>query len=1146
MNAVAITDHGSMYGVIDFYQAAKAVGIKPIIGCEVYETPGSRKEKKNGRSQSAPNHLVLLASDQTGYSNLMQLVTSAHLEGFYYKPRIDREILAQYSKGLIGLSACLKGRIAENLLAGNERAASKEAGEYADIFGKDNFFIELQDHGLPEQRRISANLVEIARRGNLPVVATNDVHYIKKEHAEAHEILLCLQTGTAFSDANRMRYGSQEFYLKSGAEMHSLFSELPEALENTVEIARRCNVDISFNETHFPKFEVPAGYTARSYLVDLCRAGIRQKYGIANPEQPRNDAEKKVVDRMNHEIEIIEKTGFIGYFLVVWDAIRFARENRIPVGPGRGSGAGSLVSYALGITGLDPLHYNLVFERFLNPERVSPPDFDIDFCQFRRGEVIEYVRNKYGRENVAQIITFGSLGAKTVLRDVGRVLEIPLGECDTLAKMIPDDPKITLEKAMEQSSEFRKKCETNANAGKILRYALVLEGLLRHPGTHAAGVVFSGRPLKFMVPLSMDKTGEVVTQYSKDHIDSLGLLKADFLGLKTLTVIDETIKLIENTKGVTVDIESIPMDDPKTLDLLNMGNTVGVFQLESRGMRELIRRIGIDRIEDLIAMIALFRPGPMMMLDDYVNRKTGKVKIRYDHPLLEPILSETYGVMLYQEQVQQASHVLAGYTLGQGDILRRAMGKKKPEEMEKQRQIFIEGCRKQNKIPPEKAEKIFNNISKFADYGFNKSHSTGYAIIAYRTAWLKAHYPAEFMAALLSSEMGNTDKLPVFIAEAREMELDILPPNVNESEVRFKPLNKAIRFGLAGIKNIGEAAAAGIVREREQNGPFNDLMDFCARVDLSSVNRKCLETLVRCGAFDFSGLHRARLFNGISLAMGRGESVQRDRRMGQKTLFAMLERGSEQGSSEDDLPDCPQWHVNEMFNAERELLGIYLTGHPLSQYESLLHRYGLSNVGNVMDLNEGSFTRVGGLITNLEKKITKKKKEPMAVFKIEGINATVEAVVLPEVFGKYENLLKENTAVMICGRVARDIVSREDSAKLMAFEIYPMEAVPDVFAERLSLHLAAATLKDGQLEKTRSLLKAHPGCVPVSVCLQFPAGEEVFINAGSSFRVKPTEDLIRSLERVLGEDAIYLAVRKNPCAKETNNRNGNNTTHRYE
>ncbi|MCG2681526.1 MAG: DNA polymerase III subunit alpha [Kiritimatiellae bacterium] len=1123
MSAVAITDHGVMYGLIEFYKAAREKGIKPILGCEIYEAPGSRRDRKTDGPKAPAYHLVLLAADETGYANLIRLVTAAHREGFYYKPRIDREILAQHHQGLIGLSACLKGRVADDLLNGGLAAAMQRAGEYADIFGKDNFFLELQDHGIPDQRRVNTGLLELARRTGLPLVATNDVHYLEKSHAAAHEVLLCMQTGTVMSNPDRMRYPSPEFYLKNPDLMAELFQDQPQAIANTLEIAHRCNVELDFGGLHFPVFPVPAGDTEKSFLIKLCQEGVRRRYGIEIPDQPRDERERTILDRLRYEIGVIEKTGFLGYFLVVWDCVRFARERQIPVGPGRGSGAGSIVSYALGITGLDPLRFGLVFERFLNPERVSPPDFDIDFCQFRRGEVIDYVKEKYGRDNVAQIITFGSLGAKTVIRDVGRVLQVPLPVCDRLAKMVPEVIDITLDAALKLSPELKKASESDPQAKKIMEYGLVLEGLPRHAGLHAAGVVIGKQPLVNLLPLALDKSGEVITQYSKDHIEALGLLKVDFLGLKTLTVINETLKLVAKTKGNTLNIETIPIADPATFELLRRGDTVGVFQLESPGMRDLARRIGLDKIEDIIALVALFRPGPMNMLNDYVARKTGKVKLTYDDPLLEPILSETYGIMLYQEQVQQASHVLAGYTLGQGDILRRAMGKKKPEEMEKQRRTFMEGCHKTCGMSVKKAEKIFENIAKFAGYGFNKSHSAGYAIVAYQTAYLKAHYPEEFMAALLSSEIGKTDKIPVFLNEAREMGLAILPPDVNASDVRFAPLDKAIRFGLAGVKNIGAGAAEAIVREREARGTFKGLMDICSRLDSRLINRKVLETLVRCGACDAFGLHRARLFNAIEMSLHRAESTNRDRRTGQGNLFSLMK----DPAAAEFLPDCPPWPEKDLLSAEKELLGFYISGHPLSQYESLLQRYRLATVAGLAEMEEDSVTRIGGLVAKVDQKVTKEKKQLMAVFQLEDVEGTLEVVVYPEAFSEYGAVLVEGAPVMVCGAVKKN----NESPTMILAEAYPLDQVPRVFTERLSLHLPAANARTTLLEQIRNLLKVHPGPTPVIICIQFPAGEEVFLSTDRSFHVMPSELLIRELEHVLGETGVYVAVQSRPCRK---------------
>lgn len=1126
--ALAITDHGAMYGIIEFYKAAVAGGIKPILGCEVYVADGSRLDRGGENAKSSARHLVLLAEDQAGYANLSKLVTAAHLEGFYYKPRIDLEILNRHHAGLIALSACLNGVVSAHLLAGNSAAARRSAGEIAEIMGKGNFYLELQDHGLPDQRTVNRGVLDLAGSLGLPLVATNDVHYLKKEDSAAHEVLLCLQTGAVMSDPKHMRYGSDEFYLKSGKAMEELFGGRPDAIANTVEIARRCNVELRFNEMHLPKFAVPEGQTDQQYLTRLCHEGLRKRYGIEDPAHPRDQRERDIVERLNYEIGVIAETRFVGYFLVVWDFVRFARERGIPVGPGRGSGAGSLVSYALGITGVDPLRYNLVFERFLNPKRVSPPDFDIDFCQYRRAEVIEYVREKYGRDNVAQIITFGSLGAKTVIRDIGRVLQTPLEDCNRLAKMVPEDPDMTLETARKISPEFKRACESDPSCRKIMQYAPVLEGLFRHAGVHAAGVVISDKPLADMVPLTRDKEGQCITQFNKDDVEALGLLKADFLGLTTLNIIEETISLVARTRGQKINLDSIPMDDPETYALFQRGDTIGVFQLESRGMRDLVRRIHLSRIEDLIAMIALYRPGPMNMLDKYVDSKTGKAKISYDDPRLEPILAETYGVLLYQEQVQQAAHVLAGFSLGDGDLLRRAMGKKRPEEMERQRKKFIEGCKQTSGLTAKKAEQIFDNIAKFAGYGFNKSHSTGYAIIAYQTAYLKAHFPEEFMAALLSSEIGgNTKKMPVFINEARALGIEILPPDINLSAVRFWPQEKAIRFGLAGIKNIGEGAAEAIVCEREAKGQFKSLGDFCARMDTKFVNRKVLESLIRCGACDSLEKNRARLFNAIDSLLTRAAAAQRDRQTGQGSLFALMDGGATGNVNViDSLPDCEPWHENQMLAAEKELLGMYMSGHPLGQHEKLLKQYCLATVSALAELDDDSMTRVGGLLEKVEKKISK-EKEQYAILRIEDVEGTLEAVVFPQVLREYERTLVEGAAVVACGRVSRN----EDNVRMILQEIYPLEDAPRLFAERLSIHVPAAAAGDALLNRVVALLRASPGQTPVVVCLQFEKGQEIFVCSGPSLRVNPSRGLVEELERVIGEESVFVAVSSRPCLR---------------
>jgi len=1148
MSALAMTDHGVLYGTIEFYKSALDHGIKPIIGCEIYVAPGSRTDRSPDQPPAA--HLVLLAASEQGYYNLVRLVTAAHLEGYYYKPRIDKELLARYSAGLIGLSACMKGEVASALLREDLAAAIRAAGTYADILGTGNFYLELEDHGLPEQQKINRLLPEVARRTGLPLVATNDVHYLRREHHEAHDIMLCLQTQTVRSDPKRLRYRSREFYFKSPDEMWELFADFPDALQNTLEIAERCNLELELDgPLHFPVFKVPEGISQRRYLEKLAREGLRRRYGIEDADHPRDDREKAICQRFFHELDVIEKTGFINYFLVVWDFVNFARNRGIPVGPGRGSGCGSLVAYTLGITGIDPLKYNLVFERFLNPERISPPDFDIDFCQLRRDEVIDYVRNKYGSESVAQIITFGSLGARTLVRDVGRVLEIPFPECDRLARMIPEDPHITLDRALEESPDFRNEVRTNPNARTILQFARILEGLPRHAGTHAAGVVIAEKPLVEIVPLARDKEQNIVTQFEMKSLEKVGLLKMDFLGLKTLTVIQKTLDNIERTRGEKVDIEKIPMDDQSTFDLLNRGDTVGVFQVESRGMRDLLRRIGLNSFEDLIAMIALFRPGPMNMLDDYVNRKHGKVPITYDHPLLEPILKETYGVMLYQEQVQQAANVLAGFTLGQGDILRRAMGKKNPEVMAAQRERFIKGCWEKNRIPAEQAARIFDRMERFAGYGFNKSHSTAYAILSYQTAYLKAHYPVEFMAALMTSEMGNTDKLPVLIEEARNMEIAVLPPNINESLLEFTPVVPyqshhgrkyvgAIRFGLAGVKNVGAAAVEAILAERAANGPFKGLIDFCMRMDSQLVNRKVIESLIKCGCFDFTRISRGRLFRGLDTALARAETARRDRLSGQGHLFG---DSSESGLLDDSsLPEGAPWSTADMLAAERELLGFYISGHPLKEYEWILENFGFTRIANTSSVAPGSIVRLGGMVTRLQRRTTRKTQENMATFHLEGIEGAVEVVVFPSVYKDCGVYLKEKAPVMVIGEL-----STEDVLRLKAADICPLHEAPQRLAAAVYVRIPEASVDEHRIAELKQVIQRFHGKTPLYICIEFLHGEKVFTDTDRGHSVCVSEEFVRRLEHLLGEGSVYVEVKPAAAGISPNGnrrRKGNNST----
>ncbi|MFH0909644.1 MAG: DNA polymerase III subunit alpha [bacterium] len=1128
MTACAITDHGVLYGAVDFYKKAKDKGVKPIIGCEAYLARGNmldRKLEDGSRSQS--NHMVLLAEHLDGYYNLVHLISKAHLDGFYYKPRIDKELLAQHAKGLIGTSACIKGPVPELILKGDLDAATREAGTFSDIFGKGNYYLELQNHGLSEQAKVNEGILEIARRTGLPLICSNDVHYLNRDHAEAHEVMLCLQTGTVMSDPNRMKYHSDQFYMKSGAEMQELFSDFPQALANTVAIAERCHVELRLDkELHFPTFTVPEGYSQKEYLIKLGKEGLKRRYGIEDVERPKSEEENRIADRFKFEVQVIEKTGFINYFLVVWDFIRFAHEQHIPVGPGRGSGAGSILAYALEITGIDPLRYNLIFERFLNPERVSPPDFDIDFCQTRRGEVIEYVKKKYGVENCAQIITFGTLGAKTVIRDLGRVLEIPYGDCDRLAKMVPEDPDMTIEKALAQNPEFRQVCESDPNAKRIIQYARVLEGLPRNPGIHAAGVVIGEKPLIEILPLGRDKDKQVITQYEMKPLGMVGLLKMDFLGLKTLTIVQETVDWVKKTKGIDLDLAAIPMDDKETFDLLNRGDTVSVFQVESKGMRDMLRRIGVGRFEDLIALIALFRPGPMQFLDNFGERKNGRAKIEYDHPLLEPIMKETYGVMIYQEQVQQAANVLAGFSLGQGDLLRRAMGKKDPAEMGKMRAKFVEGCHAHGKIPAAKAEKIFDNIEKFAGYGFNKSHSAAYAVVSWQTAYLKAHYPIEFMAANLTIEIGNNERLAELIAECQEMKIEVLPPNVNASGVRFTPSGSTILFGMAGVKNVGVHAVEALVKEREANGPFKGLVDFCSRVDPQAMNRKTLESLVRCGAFDFTEMPRSRLFAGIEFAMNRAAATQRDLRSGQGSLFGAL--GLDTGvAATEDLPAADPWPESVELSAEKELLGFYISGHPLTAAEWPLKKYSLTDFKALQEIEPGTQTRVGGLVTQFQKRFTKKDQRPMGVFRLEHLDGSIEVVAFPDAFNDYGVYLRDEAPVLVCG----DIRKEEQQARIIASEIYPLPDAHKYFAEKVSIHMPLAQTSDEKFRDLKQIMRKHPGETPVVLCIEYPSGQKVFIDTDRTFKVAATEQFVRDIEAIVGEESCYIAVNPSPCLR---------------
>src|SRR5216117_3066606 len=937
MPAVAMTDHGNLYGAIEFYQEAQRAGVKPIIGCEAYIAPRSHKDRPNSMRESA-YHFTLLARDETGYHNLVKLISTAHLEGFHYRPRIDKELLAQHSAGLIGLSGCLASEVNSAIQSDNIDKAKQAAAEYRDILGPENFFIELHDHGMDEQRRCNAVLPKIAKDLGLGLAAANDVHFLRRDDHDAHDVMLCIGTGKMVQDESRMRY-PPELYFKSPPEMRALFKDFPEAIANTLAIGERCNVSIDFGKSKYPEYPVPEGQTREGYLRDLCAKGLLERYG------DRAKSDPQLQQRLDYELGVLEKTGFISYILIVWDFIHFAKERRIPVGPGRGSAAGSMVAYVLGITDIDPLQYGLIFERFLNPDRVSPPDIDVDFCEARRGEVLEYVRQKYGERRVAQIITFGKLKAKSVVRDVGRVMGLSYRDADRIAKMIPNELNITLDSAVEKNPELKRAVATEPATRQLFDYAKILEGLSRNAGVHAAGVVIADRDLSDYIPLCRDVKGnDIISQYPMGPLNDLGLLKMDFLGLKTLTVIEDTIALIRKREP-NFSLKNIPLDDAETFGLYNRGETIGLFQMESGGMTNLSKQFEVKKLDDIIALIALYRPGPMELIPEYVKAKKGITPIKYLHPLLEEICADTYGVMIYQEQVMAAASKLAGYSLAQGDLLRRAMSKKDKEKMGKERKNFIEGCARTNKIPEKKANAIFDLLEKFAGYGFNKSHSAAYGLISYQTAYLKAHYPVEFMAGLLSNEINNTEKISVFVGECKRMGIAILPPDINRSGLKFTPETVAgigdagnrtrqsqagvsdpgyaIRYGLAAIKHVGESAMATAIRERAQRGDFTSLEDFCTRLDSRIANRKMLESLVKAGAFDFLGRERAELFACIDEALTASATAQRDRLAGQVSL-----------SDEASAPNASRkrqvasWSEHEKLSYEKELLGFYVSGHP--------------------------------------------------------------------------------------------------------------------------------------------------------------------------------------------------------------------------
>ena len=1127
MPAVAMTDHGNLYGAIEFYQEAQRAGVKPIIGCEAYIAPHSHKDRPNSMRESA-YHFTLLARDETGYHNLVKLISTAHLDGFHYRPRIDKELLAQHSAGLIGLSGCLASEVNSAIQANKIDIAKQSAAEYRDILGADNFFMEMHDHGMEEQRQCNSILPKIARDLGVGLVAANDVHFLRRSDHDAHDVMLCIGTGKMVQDENRMRY-KPELYFKSPEEMREIFRDFPEASANTLKIAERCNLEIELGKSKYPEYPVPAGTSRIAFLRDLCAKGLEQRYG------DRAKTDDQLQQRLDYELGVLEKTGFLSYILIVWDFIHFAKQRGIPVGPGRGSAAGSLVAYVLGVTDIDPLQYGLIFERFLNPDRISPPDIDIDFCEARRSEVLEYVRQKYGERRVAQIITFGKLKAKSVVRDVGRVMGLSYRDADRIARMIPNELNITLESAAEKNLELKRAIATEPQTKQLFEYGKILEGLSRNAGVHAAGVVIADRDLTDYIPLCRDVKGnDVISQYPMGPLNDLGLLKMDFLGLKTLTVIEDTLALIRKREP-EFSLKNIPLDDADSFALYNHGETIGLFQMESGGMTSTAKQFDVRKIDDIIALIALYRPGPMDLIGDYIKRKKGLMKIRYEHPLLEEICADTYGVMIYQEQVMAAASKLAGYSLAQGDLLRRAMGKKDKEKMAKERKNFIEGCARTNKIPEKKANAIFDLLEKFAGYGFNKSHSAAYGLISYHTAYLKAHYPVEFMAGLLSNEINNTEKISVFVGECKRMGISILPPDVNKSGLKFipetwkgpqRPDNRdtkaapafnAIRYGLAAIKHVGESAMDAAICEREQRGDFRSLEDFCSRLDSRVANRKMLESLIKAGAFDFLGRDRAELFGCIDQSLSASAAAQRDRVAGQVSLF-----------DEADAPTTSRkrpitaWSEHEKLSYEKELLGFYVSGHPLDAYVDLFVAKNYRTIASLGDLEDRASFKIAGALVQIDKKFTRREGKPFAVVWVEDLTGTLEVVFWNEIYVKIADALAPGRVLEIRGTLDK----RDEAVRAIAENVTTLarEKANGTAANEgwTSASLQPAVLlqfspaaTSNELREVREILTSSPGRRPVRLLFDRASGNSLRLDAGSDFCVDLTSDIESKLSRWL-------------------------------
>jgi len=1113
MPACAITDHGNMFGAIEFYEKAKSRGIKPIIGCEIYVAPESRFDKTSHGIKGASYHLVLLAKNITGYKNLIEMVSVSFTEGFYYKPRVDKEVLAKCSKGLIAMSACLKGEVPHFLLSGQKDEAKKAALEYAEIFGKDNFYLELQDNHLDEQNKLNPQLISLAKETNLQLVATSDVHYLSARDAKAHEALLCVQTQTTLSDPNRMKFQTDQLYFKSPKEMEACFKDVPSAVQNTMKIADRCNLDFDFNEIHIPKFKAPEGEDNSVFFRRLVDEGVKKRYGTFTEE---------IRSRVEHELEIIKKSGYEGYFLIVWDFIHYAKMQNISVGPGRGSAAGSIISYVIGITDIDPLKYGLIFERFLNPARVTMPDIDIDFCFERRGEVIDYVIEKYSKENVAQIITFGSMMAKGVLRDVGRVMSIPYAEVDRIAKLVPNDPGMTLKQALNIEPELKQKYDEDPVIRQLVDTAERLEGLNRHASTHAAGVVISDKPLQKRIPLFKTADDQVTTGYSMKSLEKIGMLKMDFLGLRTLTVIDRAVKIVKRTKGENVDINNISLSDKVTYELLSAAETSGVFQLESSGMRDLLRKLRPEKFEDIIAILALYRPGPMGsgMLEEFIKRKQGEIEVKYDHPALEPILKETYGIIVFQEQVMQIVSALAGFSMAEADNVRKVMGKKIHDALKEIKSKFLLGAEKKD-VDKVTAEKIWDFIAYFAGYGFNKSHSAAYAMVTYRTAYLKANHPVEFMTALLASEKNNTDKISDYINESVRMGIGILPPEINESFKDFTVVGNDIRFGLSAVKNVGAGAAETIINTRASNGKFESIYDFAQKVGSKTVNRKVVESLIKCGAFDTTGVFRSQAMAVLDKVLVMASKTNRDRFLGQMSFFDDAAADESFKKNFEALPAIPEWPEQELLANEKEMLGFYITKHPLLRFERLLSAYSTGKISEFAGMSDGQEILVGGILNKVRITVTRKKAEKMAILSLGDLNDFIEVLVFPRAYRKSPEIVKKDALVYVSGKLNL----REEEPKIVAEEIIPIEKVKEKFTKSVLIKMTISDPEENAMARVKEALKRSNGTTPVFIDLMSPDGRRVRMTTDEDLFVSARDTLISEVEEVVGIGNIKFLTR---------------------